>query len=88
MRRNEIHEAITCERMRQDQLKEQGRFPHTAADPELTNVDRFAIAGEEFGEVAAAVVQTSGLSTDRTSANLKKELIQLGAVVQAWLEAL
>ena len=88
MNKLNISTAFDTERRRQDRLKAEGRFAHTAADPELSHADRFLILGEEVGEVAGAVVQLSGLSTDRTEADLKKELIQLGAVVTAWLEAI
>lgn len=92
MTREQIFIAFSDERRRQEVLKAQGRFKYTPADPELSHTDRFAILGEEFGEIGGAVVQGSGLSSDRTDQGdveaLRKELIQLGAVVTAWLEAL
>lgn len=84
----EIFTALTVERIRQEQLKRDGRFAHTLADPEMSHADRLACLGEEFGEAAGAVVQTSGLSNDRTQADLKKELLHVGACVVAWLETL
>ena len=88
MNKLNIWTAFDMERRRQDRLKAEGRFKYTAADPELTHADRFIILGEEIGEVAGAIVQGGGLSTDRTDADLKKELIQVGAVITAWLEAI
>jgi hypothetical protein len=90
MIRDLIWSALNDERRRQDRLKAEGRFAHTLNDPEMSHTDRYACLGEEFGEVGGAVVQTSGLSNDRQDGrdDLKKELIQLGACVVAWLEAL
>ena len=90
MNRADIHTVLDCERDRQDRLKREGRFAHTLNDPEMSHQDRFACLGEEFGEVGGAVVQCTGLSNDRADGrdDLKKELIQLGASVVAWLEAL
>ena len=85
-----IMNLFSKERERQEQLKKAGRFAHTLADPEMSHQGRLACLGEEFGEVAGAVVQCTGLSNDRQDGrdDLKKELIQLGACVVAWLEAL
>jgi NTP pyrophosphatase (non-canonical NTP hydrolase) len=88
MRQSDILTAFLDERTRQEKLIEEGRFAHTPADPELSDPDRFLILMEEIGEVSGAIVQESGLSADRTTANLKKELIQTGAVIVAWLEAI
>lgn len=86
--RRAIYDALETERLRQNQLKAEGRFAHTLADPEMSNADRVACLGEEFGEACGAVVQISGLSNDRTTADLRKELTHVGACVVAWLEAL
>jgi NTP pyrophosphatase (non-canonical NTP hydrolase) len=86
MERIRIYEAFTTERERQERLKSEGRFHFTAADLYLSHADRFLILGEEVGEVAGAALQISGVATDREAADLRKELIQLGAVVTAWLE--
>jgi hypothetical protein len=88
MTRLDVFAALSNERDRQEQLKAAGRFAHTMADPEMGNLERLACLGEEFGEACGAVVQSSGLSTDRTAANLRTELIHVGAVVIAWLEGL
>jgi hypothetical protein len=42
---------VYAERVRQEQLKAEGRFPHTCADLEMDNGTRLAVLGEEFGEV-------------------------------------
>jgi NTP pyrophosphatase (non-canonical NTP hydrolase) len=85
-----ILKALSEERDRQERLKTEGRFANTLADPEMSHQDRFVTLGEEIGEVAAAVVQVTGLSYDRqeTRDDLKKELIHAGACIVAWLEAL
>ncbi len=76
------------ERLRQEQLKADGRFKYTCADREPTNVEKFAILGEEIGEVARVVVEMGGLANDVHGKNLKKELIQVAAVCIAWIESL
>jgi hypothetical protein len=89
MNRHQIFGRIDHERDRQEQLKAEGRFDHTLAD-DIPGPDKLTIMAEEFGEVAGATVQLSGLSNDRqtTRDDLKKELIQLAATCVAWLEAL
>lgn len=71
--------AISCERERQDELKAEGRFDHTCADPELSDFERLAILVEEIGEVSRAL-QGDG--------DLEEELIQTAAVALAWLEGI
>ncbi len=88
--REALFARLDAERHRQEQLKRAGRFKHTAADREISHKDRLAILAEEFGEVAGAVVQLSGLSNDRqaSEADLQRELVQVAAVCLAWLEGL
>lgn len=80
--------AIRTERERQDQLKAAGRFEHTCADPEMTDLDCLPILGEEYGEVCKALCEKMGLVNDLTKSNLRKELIQVAAVATAWIERL
>jgi hypothetical protein len=92
------------ERLRQEQLKREGAFPHTCADDALTNFEKLAILGEEVGEVgearlallikkfgdaSQATMQTTGINTVRDKVrDLRKELIQVAAVAVAWAESL
>lgn len=79
---------IIDERRRQDQLRDSGRFTHTCADDGQTDFARLATLGEEFGEACGAAAQAAGACTDRTTADLRKELIQVAAVAVAFLENL
>jgi hypothetical protein len=78
MTRNEILEAISQERGRQENLRRDGRLKFTAADPSCPQLLRLAALTEEIGEVARAVHD----DTD----NLIVELIQVAAVAVAWVE--
>jgi hypothetical protein len=82
------HEAIDEERHRQEVLKAAGRFKFTCADVEMTNLERYAVLMEEIGEVARVLVESSGLANDIHGKGLRKELVQCGAVIIAWLEGL
>lgn len=83
---------VGSERLRQDILKEQGRFQFTCADDGLTNAEKLACMTEELGEVAKEVLTQEGRRLARdslgTSAGLRKELVQVAAVAVAWIEAL
>lgn len=74
--------AVDLERDRQEQLKHDGRFAHTCADPELVDHDRLPILLEEVGEVAHA------LNEGKPVAELRRELVHTAAVAVAWIEAL
>jgi len=76
---------VQAECLRQTELKAAGRFTHTPADPEVTNLARLAILGEEFGEVARAVVESEGLANDRHDKKIRTELIQVMAVCASWI---
>jgi len=86
--RSEIYDLIETERLRQNQLKADGRFRFTCADKVLPNERKLAIIGEEFGEVCRALIEQQGLANDLHHAELKKELIHVAAVAVAWLESL
>lgn len=82
---NNIYADISKERVRQELLKAQGKFAHTAADPEVPNTDTLAVLVEEVGEVARA------LNDDAEGTNfshLREELVQVAAVAVAWIEKL
>jgi NTP pyrophosphatase (non-canonical NTP hydrolase) len=71
--------SIRAERERQERLKAQGKFAHTAADVDLPCQMKLKILVEEVGEVARALCDGT---------NLREELVQVAAVALAWAEAL
>ncbi len=73
---------ILRERMRQEQLRAEGRFAHTAADPEMSDTAFLAVLMEEVGEVARAINDEEGAE------RLVQELVQVAAVCVARLELL
>lgn len=84
-----ILDRISDERDRQERLKAAGRFAHTCADPVMSEFEKLACLGEEFGEVARATLEWSSLVPEHgTRGQLEHELIQVAAVAVAWLEAL
>lgn len=84
----EVVEAIYKERRRQDDLKREGRFAYTCADPELTHGQKLAVLIEEVGEVARAISEDADVAHDKHGVELRKELIQVAAVAAAWAESL
>ena len=84
----EAVEAIYRERGRQEELKAQGRFAYTCADPEMTHPERLAVLGEEFGEACHEVNEGIGAGRAVNTKKLRKELIQVAAVCVGWIEAL
>jgi NTP pyrophosphatase (non-canonical NTP hydrolase) len=83
--------AIAEERVRQESLKREGRFPHTCADAELSDHEKLTILVEEVGEVARAVLNKTKLAYDGFSfaqEKLREELVQVAAVATAWLESI
>lgn len=81
------------ERMRQEELKEAGRFQFTCADREgLTNAERMAILMEEVGEAAREVLTQDGRRLARDTVGtveaLRNEWIQIAAVAVACVESL
>lgn len=52
-----VLEDVRRERDRQEQLRRDGRFPYTCADPGIADHARLPILAEEFGEVAKALVE-------------------------------
>lgn len=86
-----IFRLISKERSRQEQIKREGRFRYTAADAGMGNAERLACLVEEVGEVAQEVLTHEGRRLARdtvgTVEGLRKELIQVAAIVVAWLES-
>jgi hypothetical protein len=78
----QVFDDISEERVRQDALRDAGKFPWTYADvapfPPSPGVGPL---GEEFGEVCRAVCEGD-------VANLREELIQLAACCVAWVEGI
>lgn len=83
---------VSHERVHQELRKRLGRFKFTCADADgLTNPEKCAILGEEFGEVCreALTQPDRRLATDSTGSleALYNELVQVAAVAVAWAEA-
>jgi NTP pyrophosphatase (non-canonical NTP hydrolase) len=102
-RREAIYNAITAERNRQEQLKQNGKFLWTCADNHGShdNERKLAVLSEEVGEVAHEVTDEmiflDKLEKDPCEADhilkayrsrLRAELVQVAAVCVAWIEAL
>lgn len=87
-----ILNEIKTERLRQGEMKREGRFLYTCADDGLTNAEKMTVLLEEVGEVAREVLTQEGRrlarDTVETKEALRKELIQVAAVSLAWIEAL
>lgn len=83
---------VLAERERQEQLVIEGRYPSSAADPELSNYVKLTVLAEEVGEVAQEVSTLAGRRQCRgtlgTPEALRKELVQVAAIAVAWIEAL
>lgn len=95
---------VVDERVRQEALKAAGKFLWSCADNEalrnktlraVSEPEKFAVLGEEFGEVAREVVEQM-IALDRGDGErsleclrkTRKELIQVAAVCVAWVESL
>jgi NTP pyrophosphatase (non-canonical NTP hydrolase) len=78
---------VNRERHRQEEPKREGRFTHTCAD-DMPLGEKYAVLGEEVGEVARCVLEMSGKANDKHNRDLRKELIQVAAVCVAWAESL
>ena len=83
-----IHEEIDDERHRQEGFVKSGRFARTCASMEMTDGERYAVLGEEFGEVGRAILEKMRLANDTHHKDLRKELIQVAAVCVAWIQGL
>lgn len=78
----EIHR----ERIRQDELKREGRFRYTLADNGMDDAEKLACIAEEIGEVGRAILGRKMLVRD--GGDLRKELVQVAALAVAWIESL
>ena len=83
-----IYEEILDERGRQERLRAEGKFTHTAASPDLPDGYRLTALVEEVGEAAEAVLERNGFIGKPKGTDLRKELVQVAAVAVAWIEAL
>ncbi|MGL5935062.1 MAG: MazG nucleotide pyrophosphohydrolase domain-containing protein [Cetobacterium sp.] len=72
---------ILKERLRQERLKLEGKFPYTCRDRALSNNACLTVLVEEVGEVARAIQEGDRI-------NLQEEIIQVAAVCAAWVEGL
>lgn len=78
---------ILAERARQEELKQQGKFPFSCADAGINDFERYSVLGEECGEVGKELnegIKTNCRRVDRRK--LRAELIQVAAVAVAWIE--
>lgn len=80
---------ILEERDRQDELKAEGRFKMTLADP-MPDAEKLACILEECGEVARNVLARMQLVNDGSTDDdeLRKEIVQIAALSLAWVESL
>jgi len=94
-----ILKDIHKERLRQNELRNSGKFPWTCADPKyvvkeesdkdaLANAARLVVLAEEFGEVSKHVAESLIDYERYQPRELMKELIQVSAVALAWCEAI
>lgn len=78
-RMDSVCSEIKAERWRQECKVQTGKIPWDCADPSVDDDRKLAVLGEEFGEVARALIEGDGL---------RAELIQVAAVALAWAESL
>lgn len=90
MTRAEALQLVVSERARQDDLKAEGRFGHTCADPEMLDWDCFVILIREVGELAHGIYaegdRREKLLLAQRPAKRRDEIKQIAAVALAWLE--
>lgn len=81
---------VIKERVRQEQLKKDGKFKHTCADTSLSNHECLTILTEEVGEVARAVLEYEANDghEEENYNHIIEELIQVAAVAVATVEGL
>jgi NTP pyrophosphatase (non-canonical NTP hydrolase) len=79
---------VAAERVRQEQLRHDGRFPYTCAGDGLTPAEKLAVLAEEFGEVAREISDARNCRTEPNPKRLRAELVQVAAVAVAWVESL
>jgi NTP pyrophosphatase (non-canonical NTP hydrolase) len=79
-------DRVFIERLRQESLRQQGKFKNDCSDPRSHPQINLAVLAEEFGEVAREVCEYQ--NTGIMSSNLENELIEVAAVACSWWEAL
>jgi NTP pyrophosphatase (non-canonical NTP hydrolase) len=88
-----VCKMVCAERIRQELLRASGKFPWTCATifpegPTISPEAKFAVLGEEFGEVARHVTEQLIDRSRYQPAKMREELIQIAAVCVAWAEAI
>lgn len=83
-----ILREVLDERVRQERLRQEGRFRLTCASAEMEEGEKLGVLLEEVGEVARAFLEKRRLANDVHGKDLRKELLQVAAVCTAWVEAL
>lgn len=79
---------ILKEYRRQISLRDAGKFKYTCESYALSSAEKYLVLGEEVGEVGTAILNARGLATDTKVHNVRAELIQVAAVVFAWVKGL
>jgi hypothetical protein len=75
-----VLDEVRGEQARARYLRDSGRFPYVASDPDCPDVLRLAALMEEVGEVARILHDGEG--------DLRAELIQVAGVAASWAEAI
>lgn len=88
-------DELIKERLRQDQLKAEGRFKWTCADLEMSETDCAVVLMEEVGELCRAILEYQNLTFDRLADHVEgkvgkekimEEATQVAAVSLAIME--
>lgn len=78
---------VLRELVRQQRLKQEGKFAKTCAD-DMTNLERFSVLAEKFGEVGHELNEGIGEGRKVDTDRLRRELVQVAAVCVAWMQGL
>jgi len=85
--REKVSAMVQAEIDRQDELARAGKFHGTHIMPGGPDHDRVSVLGEEVGEVSKALNEIKFGQATREG-DLYLELIQVGAVAEAWAAAI
>jgi NTP pyrophosphatase (non-canonical NTP hydrolase) len=77
-----VLQLVRDERAQQEARKADARWEFTCADDGMADLEKLAVLGEEFGEVARALIEQQATTA------LRAELVQVAAVAVAWAESL
>lgn len=88
MEQAEIYREIARAREELERLRVEGRFHQTPDDRKMPIFLKACILAERTGKVCTAVMHEVKGCTSRETSTVRVELIQVAAVVVAWLEAL